>query len=241
MAGHSKWAKVKYQKAIKDPKRSKAFSKLAALITVAAKQGSDLDSNPKLRMAVDKAKEIGMPKDNIEKAIKRGSGEINEDEKLEEIMCEAYAPGGTALLIQAITNNKNRTLAEIRHILQKNQAKMAETGSVLWLFKETGKIILPKNKWNDNLSLEAIEKGAEEIKEENNQMIIYTQPQNISLLKNFILKFINDDDIKTELDFINQQPIIISDQEIKNKLEQLFDELDEHNDVEEIYSNAQII
>ena len=119
MAGHSKWAKVKYQKAIKDPKRSKAFSKLSALITVAARDSGDIESNPKLRMAVDKAKEIGMPKENIEKAIKRGSGEIKEGEKLEEIMCEAYAPGGSALLIQAITNNKNRTIAEIKHIFTK--------------------------------------------------------------------------------------------------------------------------
>ena len=240
MAGHSKWAKVKYQKAVKDPKKSKAFSKLTALITVAAKQGSDLESNSKLRLAVDKAKEIGMPKDNIEKAIKRGSGEINEDEKLEEIMYEAYGPGGSALLIQTITNNKNRTLAEIKHILNKNQAKIAEAGSVLWQFKETGKIILPKEEWNDNLSLEAIEKGAEEIKEENKQVIIYTQPQNLSLFKNFLSKFIDNDSIETEIDFVNQQPVIISDQETKDRLEQLFDELDEHNDVGEIYSNAQI-
>jgi len=241
MSGHSKWAKVKYQKAVNDPKRSKAFSKLSALITVAAREGGDLESNPKLRMAVDKAKEIGMPKDNIEKAIKRGLGEISEGEKLEEIICEAYALGGSALLIQAITDNKNRTLAEIRHILQKNQAKMAETGSVLWLFKEMSKIILPKKFWNDEISLEAIEKGAEEIKEEGDQVIIYTLPQNFSVMKNFLTKFINDECIKTELDFISQQPIIISDQEIKSKLEQLFNELDEHNDVEEIYSNAQII
>ncbi|MDD3491566.1 MAG: YebC/PmpR family DNA-binding transcriptional regulator [Candidatus Pacebacteria bacterium] len=239
MAGHSKWAKVKYQKAIKDPKRSKAFSKLSALITVAARDSGDIESNPKLRMAVDKAKEIGMPKENIEKAIKRGSGEIKEGEKLEEIMCEAYAPGGSALLIQAITNNKNRTIAEIKHILQKNQAKMADTGSVLWSFKEMGKIILPKKFWNDEISLAAIEKGAEEIKEEDNQVIIYTAFQNFSQMKNFLLEHIDDEFLKTEIDFISQQPIDITDPEIKNKLEQLFNELDEHNDVEEIYSNIQ--
>jgi len=241
MSGHSKWAKVKYQKAVKDPKKSKAFSKLTALITVAAREGNNIESNPKLRMAVDKAKEIGMPKENIEKAIKRGAGEDAEGKNLEEIMCEAYAPGGSALLIQAITDNKNRTLAELRHLLQQNQAKMAETGSVLWLFREMGKITVPKKFWNDNLSLEAIEKGAEEIKEENSQIIIYTTPQNLFAMKNLLAKFINDDTIKAELDFVSQQPITISDPEIKDKLEKLFDELDEHNDVEEIYSNAQII
>ncbi|MDD3487839.1 MAG: YebC/PmpR family DNA-binding transcriptional regulator [Candidatus Pacebacteria bacterium] len=239
MAGHSKWAKVKYQKAAKDPKRSKAFSKLSALITVAAKDSGDIESNPKLRMAVDKAKEIGMPKENIEKAIKRGSGETKEGEKLEEIMCEAYAPGGSALLIQAITNNKNRTIAKIKHILQKNQAKMADTGSVLWSFKEMGKIILPKKFWNDEISLAAIEKGAEEIKEEDNQVIVYTAFQNFSQMKNFLSEHVNDEFLKTEIDFISQQPINITDPEIKNKLEQLFNELDEHNDVEEIYSNVQ--
>jgi len=241
MSGHSKWAKVKYQKAVKDPKKSKAFSKLTALITVAAREGNNIESNPKLRMAVDKAKEIGMPKENIEKAIKRGAGEDAEGKNLEEIMCEAYAPGGSALLIQAITDNKNRTLAELRHLLQQNQAKMAETGSVLWLFREMGKITVPKKFWNDNLSLEAIEKGAEEIKEENSQIIIYTTPQNLFAMKNLLAKFINDDTIKAELDFVSQQPITISDPEIKDKLEKLFDELDEHNDVEEIYSNTQII
>jgi YebC/PmpR family DNA-binding regulatory protein len=241
MSGHSKWAKVKHQKAVADPKRGKAFSKLAALITVAAREGADIESSPKLRMAVDKAKEIGMPKENIEKAIKRGSGEENENKKLEEIICEAYAPGGSALLIQAITDNKNRTLAELRHLLQENQAKMAETGSVLWLFKETGKIILPKKVWNDNLSLEAIEHGAEEIQEEDKKIIIYTSPQKLSLMKSFFETSIDSSLIKTELDFISQQPIVISDKEIKEKLEKLFDKLDEHNDVEEIYSNIKII
>ncbi|MFA5360784.1 MAG: YebC/PmpR family DNA-binding transcriptional regulator [Candidatus Paceibacterota bacterium] len=241
MSGHSKWAKVKYQKAVKDPKRGKAFSKLAALITVAAREGGDINSNPKLRVAVNKAKEIGMPKDNIEKAIKRGSGESGEGKNLEEIICEAYAPGGSALLIQAITDNKNRTLAELRHLLQKNQAKMAEVGSVSWLFKEVGEVSIPKKFWNDEMSLKAIENGAEEIKEEDDQIVIYTTPQNLSQMENFLLEFISGDLIKTNLDFISQQPVVISDKETKSKLENLFNELDEHNDVEEIYSNIQII
>jgi YebC/PmpR family DNA-binding regulatory protein len=192
-------------------------------------------------MAIDKAKEIGMPKENIEKAIKRGSGEEDGDKKLEEIIYEAYAPGGSAMLIQTITDNKNRTLAELRHILQKNQSKLAETGSVLWLFKETGKIILPKKVWNDDLSLEMIEKGAEEIKEEGKDIIIYTPSQNLSLMKDSLEKFIDPSLIKTELDFINQQEIIVSDEETKNQLEKLFNDLDEHSDVEEIYSNTKII
>lgn len=238
MSGHSKWSKVKYQKAVKDPKRGKAFSKLTALITVAARDGSDIEANSKLRIAVEKAKELGMPKENIERAIKRGAGEIDEGKKLEEIFCKAYGPGGSAILIQAITDNKNRTLAELRHLLQEHNAKMAETGNVRWMFKEVGKIILPKKLWNDDVSLEAIEKGAEEIKEENDQIIIYTQPQNFAQMKSFVEKSFAQSTIKADFDFISQQPITITDKETKAKLEHLFNALDEHNDVEEIYSNT---
>ena len=241
MSGHSKWSKVKYQKAVKDPKRAKAFSKLTALITVAARDGSKIESNSKLKMAVDKAKEFGMPKENIERAISRGSGEMDDGKKLDEVFYEAYGPGGSALLIQAITDNKNRTLAELRHLLQEHDAKMADNGSVRWMFKESGKITLPKKFWSDDISLEAIENGAEEIKEEDEEIIIYTNPQNIIQIKDFLEKKIGQDIVKTELDFISQQPIAITDKAIKDKLENLFDVLDEHSDVEEIYCNADLI
>ena len=240
MSGHSKWSKVKYQKAIKDPKRAKAFSKLTALITVAAKDDGNINSNSKLKMAVDKAKEFGMPKENIERAISRGSGELDDGKKIDEIFYEAYGPGGSALLIQAITDNKNRTLAELRHLLQGHGAKMADTGSVRWMFKEVGKIILPKKFWNDDISLEAIENGAEEIKEEDEKIIIYTDPQNLALIKDFLEKKIGQDVIKAEFDFISQQPIKIANKEIKVKLGNLFNALDEHDDVEEIYCNADL-
>jgi YebC/PmpR family DNA-binding regulatory protein len=241
MSGHSKWSKIKYQKAVKDPKRSKAFSKLAALITVAAKDGGSIDSNSKLKMAVEKAKEFGVPKENIERAISRGSGESDDGKKIDEIFCEAYGPGGSALLIQAITDNKNRTLAELRHLLQAHGSKMADTGSVLWMFKESGKIILPKKFWNDNISLESIEKGVEEIKEENEEIILYTDPQKLALIKDFLEEKINQGIIKAEFDFISQQPIKITDKETKVKLDNLFDALDEHDDVEEIYCNADLL
>ena len=241
MSGHSKWSKVKYQKAVKDPKRAKAFSKLTALITVVARDGGKIESNSKLKMAVDKAKEFGMPKENIERAISRGSGEMDDGKKLDEVFYEAYGPGGSALLIQAITDNKNRTLAELRHLLQEHDAKMADNGSVRWMFKESGKITLPKKFWSDDISLEAIENGAEEIKEEDEEIIIYTNPQNIIQIKDFLEKKIGQDIVKTELDFISQQPIAITDKAIKDKLENLFDVLDEHSDVEEIYCNADLI
>ena len=238
MSGHSKWAKVKYQKAVKDPKKGKAFSKLSNLITVAAREGEDPNTNPKLRAAIEKAKELGMPKSNIERAIKRGSGESEEGKNLEEMFCEAYGPGGTAILIQTITDNKNRTLAELRHLLQNHQAKMADSGSVRWLFKETSQIIIPKEKWNDDLYLEAIEKGAEEIKEENEKIIISSPPQKFSSLKKFIGEILPEDQIKTNIDWISKQKINIQDEETKKQLEDLFNALKERDDVEEIYSNA---
>lgn len=240
MSGHSKWSKVKYQKAAKDPKRAKAFSKLTALITVMAREGGSIETNSKLKMAVDKAKEIGMPKDNIERAINRGSGESDDSKKIEEIFCEAYGPGGSALLIQAITDNKNRTLAELRHLLQEYGAKMADTGSVKWMFKEVGKIVLPKKLWNDEISLAAIEKGAEEIKEENEEVVIHTNPQDLAALRDFLEEKVGKEDLKVEFDFISQQPMEITDQNIKDKLNSLFNALDDHDDVEEFYSNAEV-
>jgi YebC/PmpR family DNA-binding regulatory protein len=239
MSGHSKWAKVKYQKAAKDPKRGQAFSKITNLITVASREGADIETNPKLRLAVEKAKELGMPKENIERAILRGSGTGAEAKQLEELMCEAYGPGGTAILIQVITDNKNRTLAELRHLLSNYDAKMANSGSVRYMFKETGRITIPKTKWSDDLELKVIEQGAEEIKELPETVELYTPINNLHPLSKFLADSLTGTDIEAAIEYVNQQPVLITNPEIKQKLESLFDALDEHNDVEEIYSNAE--
>lgn len=239
MSGHSKWAKVKYQKAAKDPKKGQAFSKLANLITIAAKEDPNIETNPKLRLAIEKAKNLGMPKDNIERAIQRGSGTKTGEKDLEELICEAYGPGGAAILIQVITDNKNRTLAELRHLLNNYEAKLVDNGSVRYMFKETGKLTLPKIVWNDDLALDAIEQGAEEIKEKDDSIEIYTPINNLNRLKTFLENKLSNTTIETEIDFISQQPLSITDKETQNKLEALFNALDEHNDVEEIYSNVE--
>jgi len=239
MSGHSKWAKVKYQKAVKDPKKGKAFSKLTNLITVAAREGGDLETNPKLRLAIEKAKALGMPKDNIDRAIQRGTGEGSEGKKLEELICEAYGPGGTAILIQVITDNKNRTLAELRHLLSIYDAKMANSGSVRYMFQETGKITVSKISWNDTLALKTIEKGAEEIKEKDEIVEIYTSVSNLNNLKTFIEDNLPGIQMEASIDFVAQQPVSINDEALKNKLETLFNALDENSDVEEIFSNAE--
>lgn len=241
MSGHSKWSKIKHQKAVKDPKKSAAFTKIIGLISVAAKENSNPESNPKLRLAIEKAKELGMPKDNVERAIKRNSGESTEKENWEELCYEAYGPYNSALLIQVITNNKNRSFAEIRHLLQTYGAKMAETGSVKWLFKEVAKIIISKKDWNDDLELQVIEQGVEDIQKDEENVYIYTASQNIVVLKNFLIsnnKFL-EESINIEYDFVSQQPIFISDEETKKSLEDFFEALDDHQDVKEIYSNIE--
>lgn len=137
MSGHSKWSTIKHKKALTDAKRSKVFSKIASVITIAARGGGDPDKNPALRVAVEKAREVNLPKENIERAIKRGTGEIT-GAQIEEVIYGAFGPGGAAILITAITDNKNRTLAEIKKILTEHNAKFAEVSSIQWMFHREG-------------------------------------------------------------------------------------------------------
>lgn len=238
MSGHSKWSKVKYQKAVKDPIRGKAFSKLSNLITIVAKDGGDPSMNPRLRMAIDKAKSIKMPKANIERAIKRGTGELGEGKQLEEMFIEAYGPGGVAILIQAITDNKNRVLAELRHLLPRYQAKMANSGSVRYLFKEMSLITIPRDKWNDDLYLSVAEKGAEDVKEKDGHILILVPPAKFSSVKENLLKFIPEEDMESDIDWVSTQKIPVADKEIKDQLESLLSVLRDRDDVENVYSNA---
>ena len=137
MSGHSKWSTIKHKKALTDAKKSKVFSKISSLISIAARKGKDPDKNPSLRTAIEKAREVNLPKENIERAIKRGAGEIA-GAALEEVVYGAFGPGGVAILITAITDNKNRTLAEIKKILQEHNAKFAELNSIQWMFQRSG-------------------------------------------------------------------------------------------------------
>lgn len=239
MSGHSKWSQIKHKKAITDAKKSKIFGKLARIITLAAKgKGGNPETNAPLRLAIDNARSLNMPADNIERAIKRGTGEI-EGVVMEEVSYDAYGPGNVALIITGITDNKNRTLGEVRNILNKLNGKLAE-GGVGWLFDKKGVIELSteensgKNK--DELELAVIEAGAEDIKWDDNILKIYTQPENFEATK----KNLEKTGLKiasSSLDLIPKTPIEITDEKIKNQLEKLLDALDEHDDVNEIYSN----
>ena len=238
MSGHSKWSQIKHKKAITDARRSKIFSKLAAMISIAVRKGGkDPESNPSLRLAIEKAKEFNMPKENIERAIQRGSGELA-GTKLEEITYEAYGPGGIGILIKTITDNKNRTAGEIKKILNENDGKLAESGSVSFQFEEKSFLTIAKSDFSEDLCLSLIEKGMEGFEEREEEIIIFSQPKNFSSLKQF-LEEKNVKILSTGLEPVAKQKQEV-DQEIKKKLEKLFEELEEQNEVEEIYSTLKV-
>lgn len=176
MSGHSKWSTIKRKKAAEDAKRGKIFTRLAREISVASREGGpDPEFNPRLRLAIDKAKEANMPNDNIERAINRGAGIGDDAADYEEMIYEAYGPHGVAIIIDVLTDNKNRSLADIKHALSKNNGSLAQTNAVQWQFDQKGYIEIKKNEVEfDDLFLEAAEAGAEDVVEEEAAFIVYT-------------------------------------------------------------------
>src|SRR5690348_14588483 len=163
MAGHSKWAGIKHKKAIVDARRGKLFTKLARAITVAAKEGGgDVDGNPTLALAVQKARDASMPKDNIERAIAKGTGEGVDADRIESVVYEGYGPGGVALLIEALTDNRNRTSADVRHAFSKHGGNLGEPGSVSYLFDKRGVIVVDASRYDEDDLMPAIDAGAED-------------------------------------------------------------------------------
>ncbi|MCK4782062.1 YebC/PmpR family DNA-binding transcriptional regulator [Candidatus Parcubacteria bacterium] len=234
MSGHSHFSSIKHKKAITDAKRGKIFSKLAKQISIVAKEkGGDSEANSSLKMAIEKAKSFNMPKENIERAIKRGTGDV-EGAKLEEFIFEAYGSGKIAIIIQGITDNKNRALGEIKQILAKNNGKLAAQGSVKWLFERKGVIVInPKSK--ENLELKAIEAGAEDIHWHNAALYVYTKIEDSEKVK----KNLENQEIKIEsasLDWVAKDEIEL-DEKNKQSSQKLFEALDENDDIQEIYSN----
>lgn len=245
MSGHSHAKTVKRVKDANDEKRGKIFSKLSRLISIAAKEGSDPETNSKLRQALEEARSFNMPKDNVARAIKRGSGETG-DAKLEEITYEAYGPGGTAIIIETITDNKNRTLSEIKQVLQKYQGKLASEGSVKWLFERKSAITIspksqaPNSKPKEELEMKAIEAGAEDIywHKEDEVLDVYTKPEETETVK----KKLGAAGIEIEtfsLDWVAKDPIEIEEKN-KEQLNKLFDDLDENEAVQDVYSNLKV-
>jgi len=241
MSGHSKWSQIKYKKGIKDVRRGKLFSKLSKAITVAARSGSDPEMNSRLRMAIDQARSANVPAANIERAIKRGTGEI-EGVTIEEGKIEAYGPGGIAILIKILTDNKNRTLAEIKNILTKNDGKIAGAGAVAYLFQTKGEIRLAE-KSHQPLSEEEIEEriidsGADDYVS-GEPILVYTKPGDLSKVQ----KKLRKEKIDVESAKLVQEAkdlVRIEDKKQAEKIIELMNKLEEHEDVEEVYSNFDI-
>ncbi len=241
MSGHSKWAGIKHKKAIVDAKRGKAFSKLSKEISVAAKiGGGNPEMNPRLRMAVDNAKGLNMPGDNIKRAIQKGTGELP-GAVYEETVYEGYGPAGVAIMLEVMTDNKNRTVGEIRHILAKHNGNMGETGCVGWMFDKKGYILVNKSAGDEDTIMSiALDAGAEDFKndpEEENYEII-TAPEDYNSVK----EFLEQKDIPLNLAEITMIPQNYIKLESKDagKMLKLMDLLEDHDDVQNVYANFDI-
>lgn len=239
MSGHSKWSQIKHKKALSDAKKGKIFSKMARQISVAARaRGGDPETNPALRMLIDKARSFNMPQENIERAAKKGAGEL-EGQKFEEFTLEAFGPGNVALIIEGTTDNKNRTISEIKFLLTQYGGKLANIGSVLWLFEKCGIVNTKKESGVDKQDLEMslIDAGAEDFKwldEENLES--YSQPENLEEFKKALQK-IRVSIAESSLGWRPKNEIQIAEQKIRKQIEKLLEALDENDDVNEIYSN----
>lgn len=239
MSGHSKWATTKHRKAAVDAKRGKIFTRIIKEITVAARiGGGDLDGNPRLRTAVAKAKENNMPADNIKKAIQKGTGELP-GVNYEESIYEGYGPGGVALLIEIMTDNKNRTLSEVRHILGKNGGSLGEAGCVSWMFEKKGYIVVDREKIEeDRLMGLALEAGAEDMKTVGKQYEIFTSLKDFETVKEALEKE-SIEIALSEITAISQNDIKLEGKEAIQML-RLMEVLENHDDIQNVYANFDI-
>lgn len=238
MSKHSKWAKVKNQKAVTDKKRGQAFTKIARNITVAAREGGgDPGFNFKLRLAIDQAKAANMPKDNIERAVAKGTGG-GEGGALKELVYEAMGPAGSVLIITAYSDNVNRTAAEIKHILSKNGGTLAGQGAVMWQFQKLGVIQIQNAEFrmkNEELELKLIDAGVEDIEEDDDGITVYTKPENFQKVKEMIDKEGIAAD-SAAIEYVAKEPVEVSAED-GEKVLALIELLDENDDVAEVYTN----
>ncbi len=237
MSGHSKWAGIKHKKAVVDARKGQTFTKVASEITVAAREGGgDPAGNFRLRLAIQKAREVNMPADNIERAIKRGTGEL-QGAAIEEIRYEGYGPGGVAILVDALTDNRNRTVAGLRNLFTRSGGSLGETNSVAWMFNRTGLITVdPKGKDPEQLALEAIELGAEDVQVEGDLVEVYVAPERLEELRQALL----DAGRVVERAEVTMQATNPVEVEAKHAaaVVRLLEALEEHDDVREVHCNA---
>jgi len=241
MAGHSKWSKVKRFKGALDVKRGRLFSKLSKEITVAARMGGgDPAGNPRLRSAILAARAQSMPNDNIDRAIKRGSGEGVDAQHFEEVVYEGYAPGGVALIVEVATDNKNRTAADLRLIFTKNHGHLASSGSVSYMFHKKGQISVPRAGVDEDRLLEIVlEAGAEELTGDDEHFVIFTAPDRLYAVSE-ALRIADVSCDEQKFTFLPDTTVPVSDEEVAEQIIHLCDALEENEDVQNVYSNFAI-
>jgi YebC/PmpR family DNA-binding regulatory protein len=239
MSGHSKWSSIKHKKAKTDAARGKVFTKLIREITVAAREGGgDPEGNPRLRLAIQVAKEQNMPNDNIQRAIKKGTGEL-EGVRFEEFTYEGYGPAGVALLIDALTDNKNRTTAEVRHALTKHNGNLGESGCVAWNFETKGVVRVNKGQCDEETLMEAaLEAGADDVKEEEDFFEVHTEPGSLAVVSD-ALKTGNVPYESAEIEKVPKTLVKVDGDEAK-KILKLMDMLEDLDDVQRVSSNFDI-
>ncbi len=238
MSGHSKWSTIKHKKAAADAKRGKLFTQLTKELTIAAREGGDPEFNARLRLAIDKAKENNMPKDNIERAIKRGTGEL-EGQELQEIMYEGYAPHGVGLLIEVVTDNRNRAVAELRHALSRNGGSMAEAGSVAWQFERKGYLTLKEPVADeDELFLVAADAGAEDVQFDDGEAEVYTELESLANVRD-TLEELGYELSEARMIFMPKNPVTLDTAQAMQVL-RVLDHLEELDDVQNVYPALEI-
>ena len=239
MSGHSKWSSIKHKKAAVDAKRGAQFAKLARAITVAARDGGgDLEGNPTLATAVQKARDVSMPKDNIQRAIDRGTGAGADADAIEHVLFEGYGPGGAAILVEALTDNRNRTTADVRLAFNKHNGSLGEPGSVAWIFEKRGVLVADGDRYGEDDLIVAIDAGAEDVREDGDQLRVVSDPSNVSAVRDS-LEAAGIEIKSTELAVEPKSTVEVTGQDAKTLLG-LLDALEEHDDVSEVHSNFDI-
>jgi YebC/PmpR family DNA-binding regulatory protein len=239
MSGHSKWHSIKHKKAVVDARRGQHFTKLARAITVAAREGGgDPDGNPSLALAIQKARDASMPKDNIERAIAKGTGEGVDADQIETVLYEGYGPGGVAMLIEAFTDNRNRTGADVRHLLSKHGGNLGEPGSVSYLFDKRGVIVVDASRYDEDDLMPAIDAGAEDIARDDDVFEVITEPSDLVGVR----EALREAGVEFESADVTQRPRVRVPLEEADavKLLKLIDALEESDDVGAVHANYDV-
>jgi YebC/PmpR family DNA-binding regulatory protein len=239
MSGHSKWASIKHKKAAQDAKRGKIFTKVIRELSIAARiGGGEPDTNPRLRKAIADAKAVNMPADNIKRAIMKGTGQL-EGVSYDEIAYEGYGPGGVAIYVEALSDNKNRTVSELRHIFTRNNGHIGESGCVAWMFNRKGYIVVEQEKASEDKLLEIIlDAGAEDLREDGSNYEIFTPPEEFEAVVN-ALKEHNIELAASNLGYIPQNYVKLEGKQAQQLLK-LMEELEDHDDVQNVWANFDI-